>query len=95
MSIIESVRTLAARMPIIKTCKPMPVSVRQNGFQLARPQDYDECDMRLVLAALERAERIEALLKRGTQAGISNYPNQFVHFSYADGQEIAALSEPK
>jgi len=51
--------------------------------------------MRLVLAALERAERIEALLKRGTQATISNYPNQFVHFSYEDGQEIAALSEPQ
>ncbi len=48
-----------------------------------------------LLAALERAERIEALLKRGTQAGISNYPNQFVHFSYEDGQEIAALSEPQ
>ncbi len=62
-----------------------------------RPDLYvAEIDVVALLAALERAERIEALLKRGTQAGISNYPNQFVHFSYADGQEIAALlSEPQ
>lgn len=58
-ALIKSVRAVAKRMPIIKTCKPMPVSVRQDGLHLARPQDYDECDMRLVLAALERAERIE------------------------------------
>lgn len=56
--LIESVRALAERMPIIKTCKPMPVVQRQDGIQFARPQDYDECDIRLVLAALERAERI-------------------------------------
>lgn len=58
--LIESVRAVAKRMPIIKTCKPMPVRVRQDGLHLARPQDYDECDMRLVLQALDRAERIES-----------------------------------
>ena len=78
--------------------KPIIQSVRALAAR-QRPRTGGEAcqkfDFVALLAALERAERIEALLKRGTQAGISNYPNQFVHFSYEDGQEIAALSEPQ
>lgn len=61
--ILAQLEKLAERMPVIKTAAPLPVQRRQDPIIFPTNAQYDEADMRIILAAVKRWVKIESLLR--------------------------------
>ncbi len=61
--ILAQLEKLAERMPVIKTAAPLPVQRRQDPIIFPTNAQYDEADMRIILAAVKRWVKIEEVAK--------------------------------